>query len=523
MTTNDFLKSLPPEDNISVEGIPTREAIPAFPHKGKLGRFTESHGLTVRDVTRLLFKHKWAITLPLILCASVGVTYTFLATPWYEATATIQIQPNELAALAPTVSLERQRNLLMDQVQVLRSDTMLERVVEVLRLDTRMAALLAEDIQAVDRVTAAIHVLKMNILAIQAIQDTNFITITATLSSADLSATIPNTLAEEYVNAMKDRISTTATQLSGRYDDEAKATQQELENIETRISQFLTNKGIPDITQKFTSLQLQADRMETELREAKREEKRLSKNIEALEAQLKKEPPTISSTTQVASNPQYLQVKQYLDQLQLQRTSMAGTWKQGSKRIQALDQQIEETQKALEELDPETVVAKVSVVNPRHDQILDELVRYRPLLEATREDINSLTESSQEITNQLNEFASIRREYMDMMNEKTRVQSELEFSQEKAKQAQTTGKFANEIAEVRISDQARKPLRPSGPNHVLHVVLSIMAGLGLGIGFTVMREALSHAVETAQDVQRYLGVTVLGSVPEKAFGKRSLR
>jgi len=503
-----------------VEGFPPRELPPSGVPITRIGRFAASHGLTLRDIFRLFFKHKWAIMIPLVLSAGLATTYTMMATPWYQATATVQIQPNELAALAPTVNLERQKNLLNDQVQQLRSDTMLERVVEVLRLDTRMASLLGEDIPSADRVTGAIRILKENILSIQPVQDANFITITATLPNADLAATIPNTLAEEYVTAMRERIATRATELSGRYDEEARKAQEELEKADVKISNFLADHGIPDMVQRFESLRTQTDRVDMDLREAKRDEGRLKKSIQALEAQLAKEPPTIASTTQVTSNPRYTQVKQYLDQLQLQRTSLAGTWKEGSKRIKSLDQEIEEAQKTLDELDPETVAAKVSVTNPRHEQIQDELIQLRPLLEATQEDIKTLTEAQQEVDTQMKEFASIRQEYINMMGEKVRIQSQLEFAKDRARTAQTTGKFATEIAEVKISDQARKPLGPSGPNHVLHIFFGLMMGLGVGVGFSVLREVLNHTIETTNDVQKHLGVAVLGTIPEKAFAKR---
>jgi uncharacterized protein involved in exopolysaccharide biosynthesis len=520
MSSEDFLKTFPPEDSFPVEGFPARDLPPSGVPATRIGRFAASHGLTLRDIFRLFFKHKWAILIPLVLATGLGTAYTLVATPWYQATATVQIQPNELASLAPTVNLERQKNLLNDQVQVLRSDTMLERVVEVLRLDTRMASLLGEEIPSADRVTGAIRILKENILSIQPVQDANFITIMAMLPNADLAATIPNTLAEEYVNAVQQRIATRATELSGRYDEEAQKLQVELEKVDVKISKFLSDNGIPDMIQRFESLRAQTDRVDNDLREAKRDEGKLTSEIKAFEDQLAKEPATIASTTQTTSNPQYIQLKQYLDQLQLQRTSLAGTWKEGSKRIQALDLQIEEAKKNLEELDPESVTAKVSMSNPRHDQILDDLVRLRPLLEATQQDIKTLTEAQKEIADQMANFASIRQGYIDMMGEKVRIQSQLDFAKERARTAQTTGKFATEIAEVKISDQARKPLGPSGPNHVLHIFLSVMMGLGVGIGFSILREILNHTIETTSDVQKHLGVAVLGTIPEKAFAKR---
>jgi uncharacterized protein involved in exopolysaccharide biosynthesis len=463
-----------------------------------------------------VFKHKWALVIPFILTTALGTTYTMTAQPWYQATATVQIQPNELEQLTPMVQA-RQKNLLNDQVQVLRSDSMLERIVESLSLDTRIATLLEEDVPVTDRVTWAIRVLRENILFIQPIIDTNFITITATAPTAEDSYRIPNTLAEEYVTTVRDRIAGKANSLSTRYDEEARKSQEEMEKIEAKVAKFLADNGIPDMAQRFESLRSQADQLEQELRDAKRDKVRIERNIEALEAELKKEPANIDSTTQIAANPQYQLVYQYLNELQLQRASLIATWREDSPKIKALDQQIAEAEESIKEIEPEKVAGKLTVQNPRHEQILDELVRMRPQLEATREDIETLNQSVIEVNESLTGFATLRQEYVTMQTEKIRNANMFETARARAEQARSTSAFATEIAEVNIHDPARKPIAPSGPNHILNILLSIGFGLGIGIGIAVLREVLNHSIESTDDALRHLGIPVLGVIPDKAF------
>jgi uncharacterized protein involved in exopolysaccharide biosynthesis len=515
MPTEDFLRTFPEEDPALGEAQPPREGGPS--PGPRFGQFVAPTGFSMRELARFVFKHKWALLIPMVLATTLGTAYSLVARPWFQAVATIQIQPNELEALTPTGNQARQKNLLNDQVQVLRSDSMLERVVQALSLDTRMVALFDEDVLPADRVTGAIRILKENVLFIQPVIDTNFITIIATAPTADLAYRVPNTLAEEYVNTVRNRIAGKATSLTTLYDEEANKGQEDLNNVSKRIAEFLEQHGISDMAQRFQSLQSQAERLEQDLRDASRDELRMKTRIEALENELKKEPATIASTTQITVNPQYQQIRQYYEGLQLERTNSLSMWQKGSRKVQALDQQIAEASQTLSAIPPETVAGKLNIKNPRHEQIKDELALLRPQMEATHEEIQFLNGKIEKVNSDLSEFVSLKQEYSELLAEKMRLSQQVEFARQRGEQTRTTGAFATEIAEVKISDPARKPLGPSGPNTALIVLLSVAFGFGIGVGLSVLRELLGHAIETVEDVHKHLGLPVLGAIPEKAF------
>ena len=65
-------------------------------------------------------------------------------------------------------------------------------------------------------------------------------------------------------------------------------------------------------------------------------------------------------------------------------------------KMETINQQIREAHAALENVEKEKIAAKIQMTNPRHGQILNELIRLRPQLEATREDIKNLETTSGE-------------------------------------------------------------------------------------------------------------------------------
>jgi capsular exopolysaccharide synthesis family protein len=74
----------------------------------------------------------------------------------------------------------------------------------------------------------------------------------------------------------------------------------------------------------------------------------------------------------------------------------------------------------------------------------------------------------------------------------------------------TGGVTANNIS---IVDLATPPLKPSKPNMLLNMVLAALLGLGLGVLAALVLEALDETLATPDDVEKKLGVSVLGVSP----------
>jgi succinoglycan biosynthesis transport protein ExoP len=70
---------------------------------------------------------------------------------------------------------------------------------------------------------------------------------------------------------------------------------------------------------------------------------------------------------------------------------------------------------------------------------------------------------------------------------------------------------------VEITDPAEPPMlnRPVSPNIVMNIFLSLILGLAAGIGLAYFIEYLDTSVKTVDDVERFLGLPVVGVIPQK--------
>jgi capsular polysaccharide biosynthesis protein len=66
---------------------------------------------------------------------------------------------------------------------------------------------------------------------------------------------------------------------------------------------------------------------------------------------------------------------------------------------------------------------------------------------------------------------------------------------------------------VRIVEEATPPGAPIRPRKAWNLGLSIAAGLVLAFGVAFGLEYLDTTVKTPDDVERYLGLSVIGVVP----------
>jgi len=68
---------------------------------------------------------------------------------------------------------------------------------------------------------------------------------------------------------------------------------------------------------------------------------------------------------------------------------------------------------------------------------------------------------------------------------------------------------------VELVDPAEPPVRPVGPLHLLNILLGLVIGSVAGLGIAFFIEYLDTSVKTVDDVERYLGLPVIGIIPQK--------
>lgn len=76
------------------------------------------------------------------------------------------------------------------------------------------------------------------------------------------------------------------------------------------------------------------------------------------------------------------------------------------------------------------------------------------------------------------------------------------------------------VDSVSIVDTAVTPDKPVKPNKKLNVLIAFVVGLMASIGVVFLLEYIDNTVKTSEDVEKLLGIPVLGVIPNYQMGKQ---
>jgi len=200
------------------------------------------------------------------------------------------------------------------------------------------------------------------------------------------------------------------------------------------------------------------------------------------------------------------------------------SWRDG--RVIALSEQINEARNALREELGETCQLVIGNGQP---VICDVLVD----LELARADETFYRNKWRSLNGEVDRYerslVGAPQDEMTLERLKEEVSSnrklyELFLDQSQGAQIQEAAHRTAAEGRFRLMEPAMLPLKPVKPNRLRLATMSIVIGLMLGLTLVFLVEYLDHSLNSVEDVERYLGHTVLVTIPRMDLGvKRSPR
>ncbi len=141
-----------------------------------------------------------------------------------------------------------------------------------------------------------------------------------------------------------------------------------------------------------------------------------------------------------------------------------------------------------------------------------ELVTSRPVLEQA---INSVgvDMTTQDLRGKISVDvnANTRIMHISVTDENPRIARNLANAVREAVASQIVSVM--DMDSVNVVEEGNLPTEPSSPNLKRNAMIGGLIGLVLAAAFCVLQMLLDDSIKTADDVERYLGLTVLGQIP----------
>lgn len=464
-------------------------------------------------VIRAVRKH-WPIMLVIFVASVVGVSvYTSNQVRIYEAVATVQLDPQALTPLghqsteSGVESYWSNQEYFATQYQVITSRRVAELVVKKLGLTTDRAFLTnrpagteasAKDAAAPPvPLEAAAEALRAR-MKVEPIQDSRLARVKCTDSDPGRAQRLLQALVDTYVEQNLDTSMDATNKTVEWLDIQLKRLKSELEAQEMRLHDFKTKYNLLSVSYDDQSNMVRAEiqQLNASLTELKAKKEAVAARLTVVKSIDPQDPGEIPATELIGNDAlgrlrnDYVTAKRDLMMLK------AGGKDENHPEVQKLSVQVQSARQAIaQELQNIKNGAEIEVANVNR-----QLGGLSSLYESARQEALQLN---------LKEL-----EYSRLQRSKDSTEKLFGMVLERSTESGLSkmAPFNN----VRVLDRPLKPGAPIFPRPATNLAVGIALGLLLGFAGATGREMLDRTVRTAEDIERELGLTVLGSLPDVA-------
>ncbi len=440
----------------------------------------------LKDYYRTLRKHRWLVAgLFMVTVFSVAV-WSFVQTPVYQASATLLIEPEPPKVLniqdvspigSPTQEYYR------TQYELMTSRPIVDKVIETLGLRQRLPELA----RSADPVRTL-----QNAIIVEPRRNTRLVSVKFEHANPPLAAEVTNALARQYVKHNLDIKLRGAQEAMTWLNEQMTSLRGKVQESSVALQNYRVKAGIMGLSEQRQITAQKIIDFNKQYLEAQAQ--RLSVEAKMNELQRTSDRGGAQTIFTVADSALIQKLKQEASDLETTKAKLSKIYKDKHPEVLKVDAQIEQVN---QRIDAETknmlraVQTEFRVARAREETLLGNVNRLR----TEAQDLNE-----KEI------------QYLNLQRETDSNQQLYEAVLKRLKETGVTGGL--ETNNITVIEEATLPRVPVRPRKTVNLIISVVVGLLVGVGTALTIEYFDTTVKTPDDVERYLGLPVIGIVPQ---------
>lgn len=515
----------PPREPAAPPAVVADRAL-AYPRYGYSDFATDGiddDGFDLRKYLRVILKHRWLILSFIAVSLLLGLIATYLMTPIYQATATLQID-REAASVVQVEGLQTSENIgdpqfYQTQYELLQSRTLAEKTVASLGLADDQAFLVksaqspigwirglfgamfspapeapaAEDDDSIadKQQKDAVGMLQNN-LVISPVRNSRLVKVSFRHPNSAITERVANGVAETFISENLDRKYDASSYARKFLEERLQQLKIKLEESEAQLVAYAQQQGIINLDDRQSLKGSDLATINTKLLEVRNERIRLEG--------LWKQAQTTKGfgLTQIMDNPTIQENRKLRAELAAQYQQKLGLYKPAFPAMMQLKAQIQE----LDQQAQEAIGAIKLSIKAQYDAAKNEEATLAQQVDSTKADV--LDQRSRSI------------KYNILQREVDTNRTLYDGLLQRYKEIGVAGGVGTN--NISVVDRAERPAAPSSPRLSLNILVSLLAGSILGIASAFGLEYLDDTFKSPEDVESSLAMPVIGIIPRPHQG-----
>ena len=501
--------------------------------------------LDLRDIWRMVLKHKWMLLSVAIVGLLAALLLSFVKTPLYLASTTLQV--DKRAARVVQFGQDNEAGADMDdrtamgtQLELLKSRVLAERVIDELRLDKQALPLpeatapgmaeaplvpggmdaqpgqdgdtpQAEGVLAFGgnvlgriqdsysklREPSSSNTVRLNheeviaafqrTVKVEQVRNSRMLRIQVENASPQLAARIANSMTESFIALNLERRLDSSSYAKSFLETQLGLTKARLEESERKLNDYARSRNILTLDEKTNVLNQTYTEYSSAMTKAEQELIKAESEYEAIRV-------APGTSRQVLESKSIQDYKAQISKLDQEYQQSAKVFKEDFPKMQQLRAQMNDLKG---KINAEVQNILSSVRNQMQTAKRQEnLIRTR--LQETRQEIMQGQDRSVDFNLLKREVDTNRELYNGLLQQ--------------VKEVGVAGGV--ETNNIQVVDKAEVPLFPHKPRIPLNAAIGLLAGLVLGLGLVFLIESLDDSIKFADEVEKFLMVPLLGVIPK---------
>lgn len=474
----------------------------------------ETRELSLGDILRIFKKRFLWFLATALLVGALTVVYLFVATPIYEATVTVKIEPstqNTIADIFSTSYSYTGRPDISTEVELIKSRTNLEKVINDLNLLVEKEGEERPEI-TMDEMVRSLS----DWIAVSPVKDTKVVKISVQHPDPKLATDIANKLAEVYNQLLMSLFKNQYTAKRKFIEEQIPKIETELKSVEEEIRKFKEENNFFVLDEEAKWFLQMLSQYDNQLNEVEIQIEETKANIKAIKDLLSKVDQKIVSSETIGVNPVVLQLRQKLTDLNVELSGLKSTYPESSPKVIAVKQQIAEVEQMLKKEVEKVITSQVQTINPMYSDLISQLSNEEAKLQVLLATKDSVEKVKNEYQIRVALLPKLEQRLLEM-ERNLRVKENLymllleKLEETKIAEAGVTGN-------AQIVDRAIVPTVPVKPNKKLTLAIGGVLGIFLGILVAFMREYLDKTVKDEEEIQFLApNIPIIGRIPRYDF------
>jgi capsular exopolysaccharide synthesis family protein len=511
----DYLQKIPPEGYYQVP--PPGYSYPPV---------QEEKEVHLRDYWKVIWKRRWTVLALFLIVLITTAIVTFTAKPIYRGTTSIQINKEypQMVDFKEIFSVNMwDLDYYQTQYKILESRTLAKRVIQALKLSEHLefqprpltpfqqwksnilkpiSGLLAppkknvasEKDPSEDKKETALINQFLGKLKVEPIRNSRLVKVHFDSNYPDLSAQVPNILAEHYIQQTVENRFLATEQVKEWLTKQLEDLKAKVERADEALQAFGSKHDIISLDEKENVTMQRLTELNETLTRA--ESERMTK--EALYKQTKDK--DFDALPSILENKLIMDLKQAYIQLEAQYMKLSETFKPEYPEMVRLKNQMQTLQKRIG-AETNKVIAGIKA---DYESSLRRESLVRQAFQQQKAKVMEMQEQGIQYNILKREADTNKELYKGLL--------------QRMKEAGVSAGLT--ISNIQVVDKAEIPTGPYKPNKKLNLLLAAVVGLFLGIGLAFFFEYLDNTVKTPEEVEQLIRLPSFGMVPEISYERK---